>query len=116
MQDKRYHLGGYNPFTLDITDYLKTNTTEENEFIVGVYDPTESSSSNGSGKQDTKRLQDPTGITYASTSGIWDTVWIECVPQSYYIEDLKFDTSNPLEGVQLHVTVWEDPSIRDNNE
>ncbi|MER7173225.1 PA14 domain-containing protein [Streptomyces mesophilus] len=69
------HKGGYDRFGADITDALKPGSTQE--LIVGVYDPTDADGAENPplGKQ---RL-DPSGIWYTSSSGIWQTVWLEPV-------------------------------------
>ena len=69
------HEGGQNPFTVDITDYLKKG---ENELTVCVWDPTESFV-NSRGKQSFA----PTGCFYTRVSGIWQTVWMETVPERH---------------------------------
>ena len=69
------HKGGYLPFTFDITDALKEG---ENELTLLVTDPSETGSQ-ASGKQTSKRGN----IWYTPQSGIWQTVWIEEVPETY---------------------------------
>ena len=69
------HEGGQNPFTLDITDYVKPGA---NELTVCVWDPTEDFI-NSRGKQSFK----PKGCFYTRVSGIWQTVWMETVPASH---------------------------------
>ena len=69
------HEGGQNPFTLDITDYVKAG---ENELTVCVWDPTEDFV-NSRGKQSFN----PSGCFYTRVSGIWQTVWMETVPERY---------------------------------
>ena len=69
------HEGGQNPFTLDITDYVKKG---ENDLTVCVWDPTEDFV-NSRGKQSFK----PEGCFYTRTSGIWQTVWMETVPEKF---------------------------------
>ncbi len=69
------HIGGYCPFTVDITDYL---TEGENELVVKVYDPTDESWQNRG-----KQAGESHGFWYTSTSGIWQTVWYENVNESY---------------------------------
>ena len=71
------HEGGQNPFTLDITDYVKPGA---NELTVCVWDPTEDFI-NSRGKQCFK----PKGCFYTRVSGIWQTVWMETVP-AHHIE------------------------------
>jgi hypothetical protein len=69
------HEGGQNPFTLDITDYVKRG---KNELTVCVWDPTEDFI-NSRGKQSFK----PYECFYTRVSGIWQTVWMETVPRAY---------------------------------
>ena len=77
------HEGGQNPFTIDITDYVKSG---DNTLTVCVWDPTEDFV-NSRGKQSFK----PKGCFYTRVSGIWQTVWMETVPESY-IESYKCTT------------------------
>ena len=69
------HEGGQNPFTVDITDYVKKGG---NELTVCVWDPTEDFV-NSRGKQSFN----PSGCFYTRVSGIWQTVWMETVPENY---------------------------------
>ena len=70
------HRGGYWPFTLDITDLL--NGTGRNSLWVAVQDPT-GHGTPARGKQTLK----PGGMFYPAQSGIWQTVWLERVPDNY---------------------------------
>ncbi len=67
------HVGGYLPFSLDITAFLQPG---ENELKVAVYDPLDPAL--GYGKQCRKRG----GMWYTPISGIWQPVWLEGVPQN----------------------------------
>lgn len=69
------HVGGYLPFTLDVTDQL---TGGEETLVVRVADLSETGA-HARGKQ---RL-DRGGIWYTAQSGIWQTVWVESVPAAY---------------------------------
>ena len=69
------HIGGYCPFTIDITDAL---TEGENELVVWVYDPTDEAWQNRG-----KQASYSHGFWYTSTSGIWQTVWLEAVSMDY---------------------------------
>ena len=70
------HRGGYWPFTLDITGLL--NGTGRNSLWVAVQDPT------GHGTQARgKQTLRPGGMFYPAQSGIWQTVWLERVPDNY---------------------------------
>jgi hypothetical protein len=75
------HQGGYDPFTFDITDALKTDGTQE--IIVGVWDPT-----NDGPQPRGKQVKKPGGIFYTPVTGIWQTVWLEAVPE-HHIRSLK---------------------------
>ena len=75
------HTGGYLPFSFDITDLLKDGT---NEFCVCVRDLSDTSW-HSRGKQKLK----PGGMFYTAQSGIWQTVWMEEVPENY-ISTLRF--------------------------
>ncbi|MBQ7689290.1 MAG: glycoside hydrolase family 2 [Clostridia bacterium] len=69
------HKGGYFPFSFDVTDALING---ENELKLLVTDPSETGSQ-ASGKQTSKRGN----IWYTPQSGIWQTVWMEEVPENY---------------------------------
>ena len=70
------HRGGYWPFTLDIPALL--NGTGRNSLWVAVQDPT-GHGTQARGKQTLK----PGGMFYPAQSGIWQTVWLERVPDNY---------------------------------
>ena len=80
-QSAGIHKGGYDAFSYDITPYL--NPTGPQELIVRVFDPTDTQSI-ARGKQ----VLNPGGIMYTPCTGIWQTVWLEPVPQ-VSIEKLK---------------------------
>ena len=69
------HEGGNLPFTLDVTDYVSDG---ENELTVCAWDPTEDFV-NSRGKQSFE----PKGCFYTRVSGIWQTVWMENVPETH---------------------------------
>ena len=69
------HKGGYDPFSFDITDYVKKG---KQEIIVRVWDPTDKGTQ-ARGKQ----LENPRGIWYTPVTGIWQTVWLEEVLEDY---------------------------------
>jgi len=77
------HQGGYDPITFDVTDAVKPAGRQE--IVVAVLDST-NAGMQAVGKQ---RLPDRRrGINYTSSSGIWQTVWMEPVP-AISIERLK---------------------------
>ena len=74
------HSGGYLPFTFDISAALKEG---DNELVVAVWDPTDTGM-----QQRGKQVLQPKGIWYTAVSGIWQTVWLELVPE-ISIKNLK---------------------------
>ena len=69
------HTGGYLPFEADITDAVEDGCAQ---ITVRVTDDTDRSFQSR-GKQSSKRG----GIWYTPQSGIWQTVWLEAVPETY---------------------------------
>ncbi len=86
------HTGGYLPFSLDVTAHIHGG---ENHLRVEVRDPLDRNLPYG--KQTDKRG----GMWYTKISGIWQTVWLESVPDGY-IEAVKITPD--LHGVDLVVT------------
>lgn len=89
------HRGGYDPFSYDITSYLTGKGPQE--LIIRVFDPTE----NGGqprGKQATQGIE----IMYTPSTGIWQTVWLEPVPQ-IGINDLKITPDIANSSLKLTV-------------
>ena len=74
------HVGGYDPFSFDITNCLK----EENVLEVKVKDELDKHIL-PYGKQKHKRG----GMWYTPVTGIWQTVWLESVPEQY-ITDISY--------------------------
>jgi hypothetical protein len=75
-REAKHHRGGYDPFSVDITDMLRK--TDLQEIVVSVWDPSDK------GQQPRgKQVIIPHGFNYTGASGIWQTVWIEPVPKSY---------------------------------
>ncbi|OSC68433.1 glycoside hydrolase family 2, partial [Streptomyces sp. 4F] len=99
------HKGGYDKFSADVTDALKPGRTQE--LIVGVYDPTDARGAENPpvGKQSL----DPSGIWYTSSSGIWQTVWMEPVARDH-VDSLKLTPH--LDGAAGTLTV-EPKGVRD---
>jgi len=99
------HFGGYDPFSIDITDALKSGS---NEIVMRVWDPT-TDGDQPYGKQNFR----PSGIWYTAVTGIWQTVWLEPVAatsiQSVVPETkisgavrLAVSVQNLREGLSLH--------------
>ena len=74
------HTGGFTPFSFDISSALRKGS---NQLTVKVWDPTDDSY-----QPRGKQSNHPHGIWYTPVSGIWQTVWLEPVPQQY-IETLR---------------------------
>ncbi len=89
------HEGGYDPFTFDITSALKGKGLED--ISVAVWDPAD-----GGPQPRGKQVLNPQSIWYTAVSGIWQTVWLEPVPERY-ISDLILNPD--LDSNQLHLTV-----------
>lgn len=96
------HIGGYCPFSFDITDYL----ADENELVVKVIDPTEKGT-----QPRGKQISKPVGFWYTSTSGIWQTVWLEVVPETY-IESLKLTPDIDTASLDIKVNFNGEASVR----
>jgi beta-galactosidase/beta-glucuronidase len=79
------HRGGYDPFSFDITDALKP--TGRQEIVLSVWDPTDAGTQ-ARGKQ----VRNPHKIWYTPTTGVWQTVWLEPVPDDAYITELRMTT------------------------
>lgn len=103
------HTGGYDAFSIDITNYLKPG---ENTLVVGAYDPNDGKAPCGK--------NGPHG-DYVFTSGIWQTVWLEPVGKEHIadirlVPDLK---NNRLEIVansgnpQLKITAIANDGTRE---
>ncbi|MGD2121786.1 MAG: glycoside hydrolase family 2 TIM barrel-domain containing protein [Gemmatimonadota bacterium] len=104
------HRGGYDPFTLDVTDHLTVGA--EQELVVAVWDPTDE------GDQPRgKQVLDPHGIWYTAVTGIWQTVWLEPVPEVHVralaitprpesgAVDVEVEVSGSQEPVPLRIAV-----------
>ena len=75
------HRGGYDPFSFDITEFLNPGSAQK--IVVSVWDPTDT------GYQPRgKQVLQTEGVWYTASSGIWQTVWLEPVPEQF-IERLR---------------------------
>src|SRR5687767_399104 len=106
------HEGGFDPFSFDITSLLKKSG--EQEITISVWDPTDEGPQ-PRGKQVVK----PEGIWYTPVTGIWQTVWIEAVADTY-ISSLKptpdidngtlsliAATENTKGGDKIQISAWD---------
>lgn len=99
------HKGGYLPFHFDVTDVLR----EENVLTLCVTDMTEQCP-HARGKQKLSKKGILSSLFYTPQSGIWQTVWMESVPEEY-IEWVKitplYDESSVKVRVKVAGTGWE---------
>jgi len=72
------HQGGFDPFHFDISSALKKGNKQD--ISIRVWDPT-SDGPQPRGKQ----INNPHGIWYTPVSGIWQTVWLESVPETFIL-------------------------------
>lgn len=86
------HKGGYLPFSFDITDYL--GETTEHSLKVLVKDTLSHTYPYG------KQKKNRGGMWYTPVSGIWQTVWLEAVPE-IYIHKIIIDTD--MNGLDVFV-------------
>jgi hypothetical protein len=87
------HTGGYDSFSFDISDFLKSG---ENILVVGAYDPNDGKSACG---------KNGARGDYTSVSGIWQTVWLEPV-EKQHISRIKLLPD--LDGKRLEVIIYTD--------
>jgi hypothetical protein len=83
------HTGGYDGFSFDVTEHLQE---KGNELLVYVFDPS-NDGAQPNGKQRITAIDKPGGDTYTPSSGIWQTVWLESVPENY-IKGLKINQAS----------------------
>jgi beta-galactosidase/beta-glucuronidase len=106
------HQGGYDPFSMDITNALKKGTKQD--IAIRVWDPSDD------GPQPRgKQIKNPHGIWYTPVTGIWQTVWLEAVPKTYIAETkqtpdtdkkslaVSAKVENVQPGDQLLVSAWD---------
>ena len=86
-----WHKGGYEAFSLDITDYLQ----QENMLQICCFDDL-TDQSYPYGKQTLNRG----GMWYTPVSGIWQSVWLESVPETYI---QKLNIENRGYGVTISI-------------
>ncbi len=106
------HEGGYDPFSFDITPHL--NKSGNQEVVVKVWDPSDD------GPQPRgKQIKNPHAIWYTPVTGIWQTVWLEAVPETHIVAtkntpdldnktfSVSAEVANAQAGDQLRVRVLE---------
>lgn len=101
------HTGGYTPFTFDITSLLEMNkNNSQHEIVVSVTDPTDTF-----WQLRGKQVLQPGGIHYTSTSGIWQTVWLEHLHDAY-LTDLKIVPDLNKGEVEITAVISDGDKIR----
>jgi len=93
-----YHRGGYTPFSCDITALVHEG---ENTVCVSAYDDVKNKLQ-ASGKQCEEEHNH--GCYYTRCTGIWQSVWLESVPENY-IEKVKILPDVKNEKADLTVKV-----------
>ena len=94
------HTGGYLPFTADITALVCDG---ENELSLAVKDLSDTSY-HARGKQRLERG----GMFYTAQSGIWQTVWMEEVPEKY-IANIETEADLERSAVRIRVSAAKNP-------
>lgn len=114
------HKGGYDPFSIDISQFLK-DFSKQQEIIVKVFDPGNDKAI-PHGKQNNTRFSEPKGYSYSPSSGIWQTVWIEPVNKNHitsihtvpYFDDKVFGitvNSAGKQNLKVRISVISDGTI-----
>ena len=85
------HVGGYLPFSFDVTDVLVEG---ENTVRVVVKDDLDHDLPWG------KQSRERGGMWYTPVSGIWQTVWLESVPANY-IRKLRISTDMEQAAIEI---------------
>jgi len=92
------HSGGYLPFSFDLTSALTKKSGSSYELFVMVTDQSDTSY-HSRGKQKLKNK----GMFYTAQSGIWQTVWMEIVPDNF-IRYVKFTPNYDRKEVTVMVS------------
>ena len=89
------HTGGYDAFSVDITDALRAEP--EQALVIVAYDPTDKF-----GQPRGKQVSKPGSIWYTPVTGLWQTVWLEPVPAAS-IDRLR--VTPDVDSAMLRLTV-----------
>ena len=106
------HQGGNDPFSFDITSLLKRGGQQD--LSIRVWDPTDE------GPQPRgKQVRKPEGIWYTPVTGIWQTVWLEAVSDTYIqatkqtpdvdkgLVMVSTQVKNPRPGDRVRISAWD---------
>src|SRR5438045_5410118 len=94
------HVGGYTPFSVDITRLVDDGAVQQEIVVRAFDDPHDLAKPRG--KQDWQEA--PHGIWYPRTTGIWQTVWMEVVPATR-IEALRWSADVAAWALTLRARV-----------
>ena len=97
------HRGGFTPFEFDVTDFCRQG---KNELLLTVTDCLQGVPT---GKQSTKKQS--YGCFYTRTTGIWQPVWIERVPENR-VKFIQFSPSIEKQSVKTKVLVSGEGNIK----
>ena len=75
------HVGGQSPFTADVTDAMAASAGTDDVVLVVRAEDQPDDLEQPRGKQDWR--EKPHGIWYERTTGIWQSIWAETVPDLY---------------------------------
>ena len=95
------HVGGYLPFSFDLTDALDENG--QGEVIIRVEAPVDKRFI-PHGKQRSRPSDGYDFCAFTATSGIWQSVWIEGRPATY-IEQIQLRPTEDLSGIYARITL-----------
>lgn len=111
-KDAGTHQGGNDPFSFDITSLIKGRGQQE--LSIRVWDPTDE------GPQPRgKQVRKPEGIWYTPVTGIWQTVWLEAVSDTYIqatkqtpdidngLVQVSALIKNSRSGDRLRISAWD---------
>lgn len=101
------HIGGYSSFFFDITEYIQEG---DNSIVVCAFDDVRSGRQ-PVGKQCSSYYSG--GCLYTRTTGIWQTVWLEFVPENY-VKEVKFYPDINAKCFHIECKVIGEGSIRFN--
>ena len=100
------HHGGYVSFSFDVTEAAKDNKLL---IVIRAEDDTRSPRQ-ASGKQSDRYYS--YGCSYTRTTGIWQTVWLECVPKVYITKTKYYpDIDNAVLNAHVYVNGPDDTEV-----
>ncbi len=98
------HEGGHTPFVADVTDALRPDGPQR-VTVRAEDDPHDLEKPRG--KQDWQL--EPHAIWYPRTTGIWQTVWLECVPRTY-LDAIRWTPNLERWEVAVHASTAGEPA------